>query len=269
MEIVLEGDVGKQKILKPTPKDVLLVENLNVRKVRKNKVIDFKNSIVSKPWGAEYLCGRNKNIEVWGLHINPQAATSLHCHPNKDTLNIIIEGRVLLETIGKKEILLAGDFKLLKAGVIHKTINFDSRSRVRILEIESPPNKYNLIRVKDDYGRESIGYVKFRAQKIAKKRVKMHSCLPEKFHFSKGQSYVLRKFIPRARKTSRSIAIHELFIQSMSFKDSKQEMLKKFELAASKNLILTAGSLSLHKNDIVLKLLPGNCVFGVPLEKFN
>ena len=47
MGIVLQfqGGVGGQKMLKPTLKDVLLVENLNVRKIRKNEAIDFKSNI--------------------------------------------------------------------------------------------------------------------------------------------------------------------------------------------------------------------------------
>ena len=270
MGIVLQfqGGVGGQKMLKPTLKDVLLVENLNVRKIRKNEAIDFKSNIVSKPWGVEYLCGRNKNLEVWELYIKPKSATSLHCHPDKDTLNIVLEGSVLLETIGKYEILRAGDFRLLKAGVVHKTVNFNSKSLVRVLEIESPPNKYNLIRVKDDYGRESLDCVKFHVQKNAK-HIKVYSCFSKKFQSNRSGLCMLHEFIPRTKNANRSIGIYELLIRSMSFKDSKSGMAKNLMATTSKNLILAAGSLSLYSDNDVMKLLPGNCVFDVPLEKFN
>jgi len=270
MEIVLKGAADRQRLLKPTLKDILLVENLSIRKVKKNAAVNFKNDIVAKPWGIEYLCGRNKNIEVWELYINPQAATSMHCHPNKDTLNIVLEGTIFLETIGKKEVLQPGDFKLLKAGVIHKSINFDSKSRARLLEIESPPNKYDLIRVKDDYGRESLGYVKFRTQKIAGKLMKRYLYSPAQIFFiDKRKLYILRKFIFNTDKTNKSITVYELFIRTMSFKNPKYEILKRLKLAAVRSLICIAGSLSLSKNIKVFKLLPGDCVFDVPLNQFN
>lgn len=269
MEIILHGNAKYRRLLKPALKDILFVENIDVRKVKKSEAVDFKNTIVSKPWGVEYLCGHNKNVEVWELYINPRAATSFHCHPNKDTLNILLEGKVLLETIKGKEILKPGDFKLLKAGVLHKTINFNSRYRARVLEIESPPNKYDLIRLKDDYGRESIGYTKFHMRRIANKYIKIHSYLSACFVSEKKQFYILRKFIPGVRKINRAIAIYELLISSLLFKDRKDKMLNKFETVKLNNLILIAGSLSLRRGNTILKLLPGSCIFDVPLKEFN
>jgi len=121
MEILLHA--GATRIVRPTRKDILLTEKLNIRRVKKSEAINYQQKIVSKPWGVEYLCGRNKNLEVWKLYIASDKATSLHCHPDKDTLNIILEGTVLLETIKRKEILKTGEFKLIKAGCIHRTIN--------------------------------------------------------------------------------------------------------------------------------------------------
>lgn len=269
MEIVLQGKSERQRLIKPTLQDILLVENLSVRKVKKNDSIDFRKSVISKPWGAEYLCGRNKNVEVWELYINPNSSTSLHCHPDKDTLNIVLEGQIVLEITGKKEILHAGDFKLIKSGVIHRTINTSIKLRVRILEIESPPNKYNLIRLQDAYGRESMGYIKFRLQKPAKERIKIYSCLCTESSRKSNRFCAIRNFIPSTSKKKRSISIKELLIHSISFKEEKRRLLRSLRSISLKNLFLMEGSLSLHDDDLLVKLLPGNCVFDIPLWEFN
>ena len=49
---------------------------------------------VTKPWGYEYLAYENDNVGVWILHIKEGESTSMHCHPNKDTGLIVLEGEV-------------------------------------------------------------------------------------------------------------------------------------------------------------------------------
>lgn len=259
---------GFRRLVKPTLKDILLVENLNVRKVNKNEAVAYKQDIISKPWGVEYLCGCNKNLEVWELYINSKASTSLHCHPDKDTLNIVLEGGVFLETIRRKEKLRAGEFRLIKAGAIHRTTNPNQNFRARVLEIESPPNKYNLIRIKDDYGRESIGYVKFHTRKTIR-GIKISKCLIKESLRNYRSSYTLRIFLPRNKGVDKSISIYELTIHSMSLKDFKREMTEQFKRCKIKNFILASGSLSLYRNGKTVKLLPGSCVFDIPLHEFN
>ena len=45
-----------------------------------------------KPWGCEFLAYENDNVAIWHLLIDPWAETSLHCHPNKKTGLIVLEG---------------------------------------------------------------------------------------------------------------------------------------------------------------------------------
>lgn len=247
----------------PTLKDAQLVENLSVRKINKNKMVNLKRITVLKPWGAEYLCGCNKNFEIWELYIKQQQSTSLHCHPEKDTLNIVIEGSATLETIRNKEILHAGDFKIIKAGVVHKTINYHEKSPIRILEIESPPNKYNLIRIKDNYGRESAGYTLLCPKKNL--NIEKHHCLLSKKGDKRKTFYTIYKFIGKKRG---GIAINELFIHSLNFKTEKGGMLKRLKTINAFNLFVVEGSLSLY-NKKFFKLLPGDCMANFPLWKFN
>ena len=175
---------------------------------------------------------------------------------------------MFLETIRSKKILRAGEFRLIKAGTIHRTANSNRNHRARVLEIESPPNKYNLIRIKDDYGRESIGYVKFHTKKIIR-GVKISKCLSKEPLRNYRSSYALRTFLPRNKGLDKSISVYELTIHSMFLKDFKREMMEQIKRCKIKNLILASGSLSLYRNGKTIKLLPGSCVFDIPLYEFN
>lgn len=81
----------------------------------------------------------------------------MHTHPSKDTLNLILKGRAKFTTLKGEEFLYPGDWRIIKAGLIHQTKNIGDEA-LEILEIESPPNKYDLIRIKDVYNRQRKGY---------------------------------------------------------------------------------------------------------------
>lgn len=268
INLVLQGRSVERCIIRPTVKDIRLVENLRVRR-GKNKKSDLQKIVISKPWGAEYLCGRNKYLEVWELYINPASSTSLHCHPEKDTLNLVLEGSVDLETFGKREILVAGDFRLIKAGAIHRTINNSIGLTARVLEIESPPNKYDLIRVQDTYGRESLGYVPLRLRKAIKGKIVINYCFIADGHVS--NSIYFREFIERRGydNDGQSVRVEEVFLNSVTFNADKSEFLKNLVSYSAKSLMVTAGSMVLMKGKKCVKLLPGDCVVDIILHEYN
>ncbi|MCX6784521.1 MAG: cupin domain-containing protein [Candidatus Komeilibacteria bacterium] len=260
----------KRLIASPSIQDIKLVENLHIRRLNQKHPTNFKNIIISKPWGAEYLCGRNKNVEIWELYINPKSSTSLHCHPEKDTLNLILEGELIFETVSKKEILRAGDCKIIKAGTIHRTTNNNPESTSRLLEIESPPNKYNLIRIQDSYGRESLGYVPLKLKKISVKKIHINHCLVNNFKTDAKNNYTINKFMfKKGSGVNKSIGINELLLHQISFENNKKDLIKKLESLSVKNLIVLQGSLAVTKNNVPFKLLPGDCIFNTPLWKLN
>ena len=59
-----------------------------------NNQTQYKNVIVDKPWGYEYLAYENEHVGLWFLHIKKDHQTSLHCHPKKDTGLIVLDGAV-------------------------------------------------------------------------------------------------------------------------------------------------------------------------------
>lgn len=119
--------------------------------------VDFKSVIVNKPWGHEYLMFSNPETEIWSLSLRHQRSTSMHCHPNKRTSLIIIDGRALFSTLNESWELLPMDTIVIDQGVFHST-QCISKEGLRLLEFESPPMKHDLLRLEDKYGRAQKGY---------------------------------------------------------------------------------------------------------------
>ena len=117
---------------------------------------DYKNIVVKKPWGYEYLMFENDFVAIWVLHLKKNQTTSMHCHPRKKTSLVVLSGKVQSSTLTEWFDLNIIDGLILEGGVFHtsKALTND----VFIMEIETPPNKKDLVRLKDSYGREGKAY---------------------------------------------------------------------------------------------------------------
>lgn len=118
---------------------------------------NFSDVIVKKPWGYEYLLFENDDVAVWILHINPFSQTSMHCHPNKNTSLICLSGKIECKTLDEEYICDELNGIYLGKKVYHQTSNKNDFTAV-IMEIETPVNKFDLVRFKDDYGRKEKKY---------------------------------------------------------------------------------------------------------------
>lgn len=109
------------------------------------------SEVVPKPWGCEYRAFGDEAVEVWYLHLRKDAATSWHLHLAKTTLLIVREGRVRVnnDTLGP------GELKYLPPGMVHRTYALEDSW---VVEIETPANKGDLVRLADNYGREGAPY---------------------------------------------------------------------------------------------------------------
>ena len=120
--------------------------------------MDYANINVIKPWGSEYLINKTKESSTWFLNLDPGKKTSLHCHPKKKTGFVLLDGEVEIELGFYKKIKLKGPDKvMLRPGMFHSTKAI-SKFGAKILEVESPSDKEDLVRFKDSYGRESTPY---------------------------------------------------------------------------------------------------------------
>ncbi|BBO16890.1 NAD-dependent epimerase/dehydratase [Candidatus Brocadia pituitae] len=117
----------------------------------------YKDRVVVKPWGYEFLVFENKVVAVWLLYIKKGYSTSMHCHPQKKTSLILLSGNAMSNTFLQRRYLRGGDAIIIEKGVFHSTKTL-SDDGVFLLETETPPNKVDLIRLEDRYGRETIGY---------------------------------------------------------------------------------------------------------------
>jgi mannose-6-phosphate isomerase-like protein (cupin superfamily) len=105
-----------------------------------------------KPWGYELLAYQNDDVAIWHLFIDPWQETSLHSHPNKKTGLIVLDGGAEVCFMSGKEKLFASEKCMIRQGVFHKTRNRTNQV-LQLLEIETPVNKDDIVRLNDKYGR--------------------------------------------------------------------------------------------------------------------
>ena len=113
--------------------------------------------VVQKPWGYEYLIYETPEVALWLLYIEQGKGTSLHCHPKKTTGLILLEGEAELGFIEDSKIIKSPSKQMIRRGLFHSTKALSSPG-VFLLEIETPNDKEDLVRLIDEYGRSAEGY---------------------------------------------------------------------------------------------------------------
>ncbi len=126
---------------------------------------DYSNVIVRKPWGYEYLAFSNRHVAIWMLQIVRNRRTSMHSHPKKKTSLILLSGRAECSHLAGKIELGPLDGVVIDRGAFHSTeasstvpLEPISENGIWVMEIESPPAKTDLVRLKDSYGRAGAAY---------------------------------------------------------------------------------------------------------------
>lgn len=118
----------------------------------------YKENVVFKPWGYEFLLGQSSCVAAWCLRINEGHQTSMHCHPRKDTVLLVLDGNGEVATLVERYEVSSGSVIFLESGVFHQTSAYSDR--LLLCEFESPVDKYDLLRLQDAYGRKDKGYEK-------------------------------------------------------------------------------------------------------------
>ena len=119
--------------------------------------MDYSKVIVPKIWGSEYLIYSSPRIDVWLLRLNKRQETSFHSHPNKKTALAVVGGGVKVKLLSTTFPLLPSDKINIRAGVFHKTECWSGQGAM-VIEMETPPDKANLVRMRDKYGRAGKPY---------------------------------------------------------------------------------------------------------------
>jgi acetolactate synthase I/II/III large subunit len=142
-----------------------LSKNLQFNGNAKKEGPDFSEVIVKKPWGYEYLVFENEFVAIWILQLVRKKKTSMHCHPKKRTGLILLSGQATFRHLEGELELKEWDGVDIERGVFHSTEAFSdlmvspvSENGIWVMEIESPPQKDDLVRLEDEYGRAGASY---------------------------------------------------------------------------------------------------------------
>ena len=117
----------------------------------------YEKTVVSKPWGYEYLAYQNDKVALWFLYIGHDQKTSMHCHPNKTTGLILLDGEAEISFLGDSFNLKHVSKTMIRKGLFHST-KATSKDGACVFEIETPVDKHDLVRLEDKYGREGSPY---------------------------------------------------------------------------------------------------------------
>lgn len=116
---------------------------------------NHQTSIVTKPWGYEYLLYKNDVMSLWLLNIKAGHKTSMHCHPTKSTGLVVIDGLAEINFISDTKTIKAPAKQMIRRGLFHQT---HAITNVLMIEAETPIDKDDLVRLHDQYGRVNDGY---------------------------------------------------------------------------------------------------------------
>ena len=220
------------------------------------KKVDYNGVVVDKPWGYEYLMFENNYAAVWILFLKYKAKTSMHCHPKKKTSLLVLNGMVETSSLDSSFDFKSMEGLIIDAGVFHST-RATSNQGVFIMEIETPPEKNDLVRLKDEYGRDNLGYES--GESISSEIDKY-----EYYHFHKtpAENEEVQKLI---KDTSVQIC-HSVTWKQLSKKFKKNK--KRILCPLNYKLISKHGKVILEIGDIieVKDLLEVSEVIAIPRE---
>ena len=114
------------------------------------------NYFVPKPWGREYICWESQDCAIWVLEINQNKSTSFHCHTEKNTGLVVLEGKVNLKLINSEYNFTALEKINIFRGRFHQSTAVGGNAVM--IEVEAPVNKKDLIRWEDSNGRKNSLY---------------------------------------------------------------------------------------------------------------
>ena len=137
--------------------DIQAIKKLGLENSANNRDVDFRNCVVKKPWGYEYLAYINDNVAIWVLKIKKGFSTSMHCHINKKTSLLILYGEVNFSNLSEMYRLKAEDGVLIDKKIFHSTEAISDNGAI-VMEVESPTDKTDLVRLRDRYNRTGKGY---------------------------------------------------------------------------------------------------------------
>lgn len=255
---------GKGLERKPHASDIELVKN----RKNNNSSKELKNfTFVLKPWGFEYLCYRDTYFDIWELCINKLSSTSSHLHTKKDVLILVLEGTITLTLTQQIETITTGDIRVVKRKALHRITN-PTNDTARILEIESPPDRHDLIRVEDTYGRTGMVYA---TSNTIKQNIK--NITPNHFFSNvivENEYYLFFNLLPFLKNKlgqKSSQKVHGIILKKNTSNLSTLE--KQIQLLQAKAFFVVSGTVHISVKNTRIKIIKrGECFFITNISKF-
>ena len=91
------------------------------------------------------------------LFIENNHRTSLHCHPNKHTGLVVLDGKAEVSFLRGSSLIEGLEKIHIFKSRFHSTKAL-SENGVFLLEVETPEDKHDLLRLDDSYGRKDMSY---------------------------------------------------------------------------------------------------------------
>lgn len=113
--------------------------------------------IIPKPWGYEYRAYVDDFFDFWSLHIDAPHGTSVHVHPRKLTYLLCLGGEGITAGLEDEFKVTPGSIVRIAPGAFHSTRNTGG-GPLELIEVEVPRNKFDLMRLSDDYNRAGQSY---------------------------------------------------------------------------------------------------------------
>lgn len=210
------------------------------------KMID---SVIPKPWGNEYIAFENKHLSIWLLNIKKGQKTSLHCHPNKKTGLILLSNQAKISLIERSFKIKGLSKIMIRNECFHQTEALDKD--ICVLEIETPKNKKNLVRIKDSYGRKNKGY---ESEITWARRTSEHLLIPNKNDSVikyKNFSFSIKNLdLPLLESLSPENLI--VVLNKSAFRNSEYNFCSLGEVLSVKTATLLAKEYKINKNTKIM-----------------
>lgn len=117
----------------------------------------YLDDMISKPWGEELRVYDDAFIDAWLLRLDAGMRTSTHGHARKDTVLLCLRGSGKVTAgDGRSVPIRPGSMVHIDQGAVHCTLA--GPDELRLVEIETPRDKLDVVRVQDDNGRAGQPY---------------------------------------------------------------------------------------------------------------
>tara|TARA_Y100000031_G_scaffold33591_1_gene37665 strand:- start:2126 stop:2800 length:675 start_codon:yes stop_codon:yes gene_type:complete len=217
----------------------------------------YHDRIVHKPWGYEYTIFKNSNkLAATFVKINYNQKTSLHCHPNKKTSFIILQGNALVQLgIYKSNCkkYTAPSRMVIRPGLFH-SIKSISKKGLIALEFEKPAIKKDLLRYKDDYGRANMPYESFKNTSIINNKLLFFKKPKNKIKYKVGNTTIYidnLKNLKNIKKNENSISA---ILDGRMINKKKQTVIEYGEVVKTKTLKIFSESFNIDKKLLILRV---------------